>query len=578
MNKLNLSTQQQRAAMSIRILFTLVFGGIALIAMLNLSISFYLKGSVQELMTKNELRYSSYQTADVLRQSSDDLTRLARTYAVTASPKYKEMYHNILDIRSGKAPRPKQYHRIYWDLIVNGNEQPKPLGTAQSLDSRMRDLEFSQQEFDYLSQAKANSNQLVNIEVEAMKAVENGETLKAIEMLHSPQYHEEKAKIMQPIDSFFDELETRTADKVTDVNSRLESLTTLLEICLVLMVITAAFGFFIVVRQIEQPLNKTANLLRQAQLNADLTVQIEAKNDNELSKMNREYNNLVAKFRQIIADNINLVKQATSQSSNISKLSIENDEQTQRQKDNTESVAHSIIEMNASMNDINQSTNEAKNLTDDVSRHVSNGHALSETSITKMESLKAYIDSSSEQVYVLVDEFKQIENVLSVIKSIADQTNLLALNAAIEAARAGEQGRGFSVVADEVRSLASKTQASTGEIELIIHKLREGIDKTADFMQKSIVETEDSREAVVEAANSFNAIMKSIDSVVAISHQIATATEEQSVTMGTIQKNVDEFKHEIERSMLNQHSVTESINKLAKLNDTVVEEMNAFKL
>lgn len=564
--------------MSIRKLFTFVFSAIAIIAVVNLCISFYLRGVVEDLLVENELKYQSYQTADVLRQGSDDLTRLARTYVVTGDVKYKQMYNEILNIRSGKSPRPELYHRIYWDLVLEGNEKPKPAGKVESLEARMRALNFSKQEFNLLNQAKANSNELVNLEVLAMEAVERGDSQAAIQMLHSPQYHQEKAKIMRPIDDFFSALENRTFGNVSQVNSELEGYILLLDLSLFLLIGSALFGFYIVIKKVALPINKSASLFRQAQVNADLTVNAEVTSNNELGRMNNEYNLLVGKFRDIISRNIQLLKQATSQSSTISKLSVDNDLRTKRQKESTESVAMSILEMNSAMDEIAQSTNQAKVLTDEVVSHVGNGHTLSEQSLSKMESLKDYIASSSEQAHVLADEFKQIEVVLGVIKSIAEQTNLLALNAAIEAARAGEQGRGFSVVADEVRSLASKTQVSTGEIEQIIHKLRDGIEKTVGFMQKSITETEDSREAVIKAVDSFNAIMNSIDSVVSISHQIATATEQQSATMLTIQNNVDEFKQEIEQNALNQNKVTESITELDKLNDKVVSEMSTFKV
>lgn len=111
-----------------------------------------------ELMDASEVRYASYQIADELRQGSDDLTRLARTYSLTGNEDYEKMYMDILAIRDGKMPTPEKYHQIYWDLVLEYGDKPKPDGKTHSLTERMQALGFTQKEFELLNEAKANSD------------------------------------------------------------------------------------------------------------------------------------------------------------------------------------------------------------------------------------------------------------------------------------------------------------------------------------------------------------------------------------------------------------------------------------
>jgi methyl-accepting chemotaxis protein len=197
---------------------------------INITALFFLCGTIvfqsiasHKLADVHERRYRSHLLAEELRQSSDDLTRLGRTYVVTGDVAYKNQYMKILDIRNGKAPRPVDYNRIYWDFVADGVAEPRPLGDAVALTDLMKQAGFSDDEFAQLQKAKANSDGLVGMEVEAMNLVEaktaspeahQANREKAINMLHSPLYHHYKAQIMKPVDDFFGLLEARTQAEV----------------------------------------------------------------------------------------------------------------------------------------------------------------------------------------------------------------------------------------------------------------------------------------------------------------------------------------------------------------------------
>ncbi|MGZ5576027.1 MAG: bifunctional diguanylate cyclase/phosphodiesterase [Methylobacter sp.] len=177
--------------------------------------------SEKQVDCANELRLQSHLLADELRQSSDDLTRMVRSYVITANPVYKQHYQEILDIRDGKISRPLNYHNVYWDLVLADDQRPR-LGSGQkiALLDLMRQAGFTEEEFAKLAAAKANSDALTRVEFAAMKLVESAaiptdaNRLKASQMLNNAAYHQAKADIMRPIDEFYQLMNQRTLDAV----------------------------------------------------------------------------------------------------------------------------------------------------------------------------------------------------------------------------------------------------------------------------------------------------------------------------------------------------------------------------
>lgn len=173
----------------------------------------------------NELRYRSYVLADVLRQSSDDLTRMVRYYVATGDAIYKRHYQEILDIRDGRRPRPVGYEGVYWDLVLDDDRRPLPDGEAVSLLELMRQAGFTEEEFSRLAQAKAKSDALTRTEFAAMSLIEStkpttqANRLKATLMLNDSFYHRAKADIMRPISEFYRMVDRRTLEAVKDAES-----------------------------------------------------------------------------------------------------------------------------------------------------------------------------------------------------------------------------------------------------------------------------------------------------------------------------------------------------------------------
>ncbi|WP_431688876.1 methyl-accepting chemotaxis protein [Hahella sp. NBU794] len=564
--------------MKIRPLFLTIFGVIIASTLANFLLAFYLRSEVTSLKQTTETRYASYQRADELRQSSDDLTRLARTYVVTGDQKYKQMYQSVLDIRNGVKPRPQDYHRIYWDLVLNAGDKPKPDGETISLQKMMENLGFSQKEFDLLKQAQKNSDGLVNLEVEAMKAVEDGSLERARELMHGQDYHREKAKIMQPIDEFFKALEARTSQQLSGIQNAVSNIILALICFLILLTLAAAAGYLVVLRKIERPVLNLYRLIGDVEKNADLTLRSDYGSQDEIGMMAKGFNSLVGRFRDILGDARTLIRHVADDSSTVARLTADSNARTERQASETDMVATAITEMTAAMEEIAASTNEAKTSVEKATEYTSTANGVGRQSINNMTRLKACFDDASGQVNALSQEFSQIENVLQVIKSIAEQTNLLALNAAIEAARAGEQGRGFAVVADEVRTLAKRTQESTGEIESNIAKLREGMDNTVNSMDAGIGEVARSSESVAQTMTSLEQIASSIEAISNLSLQIASATEEQSATIGSIDQSVGAVRDLAEETSQDLRALEKKAESLSQMTHGLQDKIQVFKL
>lgn len=237
-----------------------------------------------------ETRFQSYLLADELRQSSDDLTRLARTYVVTGDASYEQQYMDILDIRNGKKPRPEHYERIYWDFVAAGMPVPASTGPSVPLAELMRKAGFSEQEFAKLQEAQTNSDGLVKTEVIAMNAVKglfddgSGNFTKkgppdlemARTIMHDAQYHRNKGKIMQPVNEFLTLLDQRTSAAVQTATGGTMAAYSVTVGVLLVSVMVSLLCLFLVYRHIKRNLDQaiaTAQLIAGGDLSIDAVIE-----------------------------------------------------------------------------------------------------------------------------------------------------------------------------------------------------------------------------------------------------------------------------------------------------------------
>lgn len=543
--------------MNINNTMKLVFGVIALGIVISVVTVLQLNGLLQKVDDMAQIRYHSYQAADELRQSSDDLTRLGRTYVLTADDSYEKMYMDILAIRNGQKARPENYHTIYWDLVLNYGQKPKPDGQRISLQKMMENLGFTQSEFKLLQQAQQNSDALVNMEVKAMNAVKGlypdssgnytvrGEPdlAMAAKLLHSKEYHQEKAKIMVPIDAFFKQLEDRTNRQFDMAAKEVQTTVMIGNISLIAVFVIAIVGYVLVNRRVVKPIDQMATLLQQVDTDSDLTLRVDDKSDNELGIIGTTINKVLISYAKTISK-INQVNTTISDiSQSIQSITQKNIDMAGQQNQEMEMAATAMEEMTTALSNVAESTNMAEQYAGSAEKEASTSKQVFDKTTNEFSQLEGEFTNTSDIIKQLAEESSNVGNVLDVIKAIAEQTNLLALNAAIEAARAGEQGRGFAVVADEVRSLAQRTQDSTGEIESIISTLQEKAKESTVTIESSAEKMQSTRTNMSVANDALGTIQGSATEIHKLNTSIAAATEEQLAVSDEISGNLANIKN-----------------------------------
>ncbi|MCB1905273.1 MAG: methyl-accepting chemotaxis protein, partial [Gammaproteobacteria bacterium] len=222
-------------------------------------------------------------------------------------------------------------------------------------------------------------------------------------------------------------------------------------------------------------------------------------------------------------------------------LNSQTQEMITNQHSSTDMVATAINEMAATVQEIAQSASNAADGARTADADARKGSERVDSSAISIRDLAQDVERAAEVIHKLENEAEKVGSVLDVIRGIAEQTNLLALNAAIEAARAGEQGRGFAVVADEVRTLASRTQQSTTEIQGMIEKLQSGARNAVSVMDAGREKAQVSVERAESAGSSLIEITKAVASISSMNTQIASAAEEQSAVTQEINRNITEI-------------------------------------
>lgn len=262
---------------------------------------------------------------------------------------------------------------------------------------------------------------------------------------------------------------------------------------------------------------------------------------------------------------------------NAAEMSTRSAEGVKRQHREVDLAATAINEMAATVQEVARSTNDAADAAEEAAKLAKDGSSAMGSASQRISELDREIQRASDAMKILEADSNQIGAVLDVIKGIAEQTNLLALNAAIEAARAGEQGRGFAVVADEVRTLASRTQDSTSEIQTMIEKLHSGTRHAVSAMEAGQNQMQNTREETESARSKLDAIVSAVIRINDMNRQIASAAEEQSSVSEEINKNVVSIRDIAEQTASSAMHSQDAFSRLNSQGEEMLNLVNRFK-
>jgi methyl-accepting chemotaxis protein len=330
---------------------------------------------------------------------------------------------------------------------------------------------------------------------------------------------------------------------------------------------------------IVKPIEETAaSLMEIAKGEGDLRVRLNVDGNNELSRLSVAFNLFSEKIQNTVAQVQASIIKLTHMAENLATSSADTRSAAEKQSQETEQVAKALGEMTNSFQTVAANAASAANAAKEANRQALNGNQVVQQSIQAINRLAAEVEQSAETIHGLESQSKQIGGILETIRNIAEQTNLLALNAAIEAARAGEQGRGFAVVADEVRTLASRTQQATQEIQSMIVALQTGAQTAVQSMQSSQNQMNISVEQAEQAGMAFNSITQAISTISMMNEQIASSSEQQTTVAENINRNEVRISDVSRQAVQAAENIARSSETLAHLAESLEALLGKFKV
>jgi methyl-accepting chemotaxis protein len=377
--------------------------------------------------------------------------------------------------------------------------------------------------------------------------------------------------------ALFSQSTTLLSDKLQA--GRSSSIQAQLFLCVVLFgsAVLTAFLLIIIYLSIGQnvkAINQASSRLEQG----DFTQDIESNSQDELGDVAKKFNQMQSKIRQLLTQFNQDVKQLELAANDINQLSSIMENNLVNQQENTHNVVNAIQQISESVGVISQSTNNARDITEQTSANVSQGQEVINETTTVINGISHEVHKSASVINELAGFSNDIGQFVNVIREIADQTNLLALNAAIEAARAGEQGRGFAVVADEVRTLASRTQESTGQIQRIIAQLQQGAENSVEAMNLGVVEAENGVKKTQLVAETFLEVTQNVEKIVNGAEQVSNAVAQQSQLVENIENHTESISKGADEVLQGAQNAAKSGKNLLQLADNLSRQLAKFTL
>jgi len=347
---------------------------------------------------------------------------------------------------------------------------------------------------------------------------------------------------------------------------------------IVLVILTSLLMLWIA-KRVANPINDMLNTLNDiADGEGDLTRRLDIQGSDEIAQLGDAFNRFTSKLQRTISAVADVTHQVNNSVSSLSQQTQKTTEQLTIHNNETDQVVTAVTQMNSTANDVAENATQVADATQLATQDSLLAQDNVSTSNTAITTLVDEVEQASGHMNSLHEQSQKIDHVLQVIGAIAEQTNLLALNAAIEAARAGEQGRGFAVVADEVRSLASRTQDSTLEIKVMLDGLHQFVAQAVSAMKTSQETSVHVMQSSTQISGSLSAVTDAVDTINNMTTHIATAATEQSSVTDEINRNMINIRDVVSQLLESSNETTQVSTDLSAAGEELETLLSQFKL
>lgn len=540
------------------------------------------------------------QLATQFKNSTDDLTNMARCYAATGDKKFLENYEAIVRIRSGEQERPLEYYNVYWDYLNAGQQPPaQEMSEARPYLDIVSDPEagFTEEEIGIIREAYEQSEDLAEIEAEIFKLVEQGDNMGALERLYDENYFEHKLHVMDAVYRFQKTLQERIDIQETESRVAVQQarglFLVLFFVALALIALAATLNILEQRREVAERTRRQAEAEAENEAlnnsviailgavndmsNRDLTARAPVTEDvvgtvsAAINAMTDETANVLVGVNQLASQVSDAAAGAKTRATLVSQTAEE-------ERQNLNDMMETLFEATQTMNQV-AALSEQSNISAAEATEITEGALATVTdTVRDMESIRETIAETEKRIKRLGERSQEISGIVNLINTIAERTHVLALNASMQAAVAGEAGRGFAVVAEEVQRLAESARNATEQIGTLVNNIQLETNETINTVNRTIEQVVVGSEQAQRAGEQMRRTQEITAQLVDQVRSIAGASEQQKAMsaqlLEAVQRLGEGTEHTAEQVQA-QNVETDSLIEAARL---LVDSVSVFKL